>query len=79
MKAFLWKKNVDSCLISNRRSSIDQILIKTKHKVKWMVKFAKSTSPTSHARSFLSKIKHLGKIKLDVVFSLKKIIKQTKI
>ena len=70
-------------LISKRRSSIDQILIKIKHKVKQMVKFDKTT-PSSNAHLCLSTTKHLGKIKLHMVFalfviSLKKFFEQTKI
>ena len=58
------------CLISKRRSSIVK-------NVKWMVKFVKTTS--SHAHSLLSTTKHLGKIKLQMVFSLKFFFEQTKI
>ena len=45
--------------------------LKIKHKVKWMVKFVKTTSPSSHAHSLLSTTKHWGKIKLHMVFRLK--------
>ena len=51
--------------------------LKIKHKVKWMVKFAKTTSPSSHAHSLLSTTKHLGKIKLHMVFSLKNFFELT--
>ena len=65
--------------MSKKSSSVHQILIKIKHKVKWMVKFVKSTSPSSHVHSLVSTTKHLGKIKLHMVFSLKKFFEQTKV
>ena len=34
----------DICLISKWSSSIDQIVIKLKHKVKWMARFLKTTA-----------------------------------
>ena len=37
----------------------------------WIVKFVKTTSPSSHTHALLSTTKHLGKIKLHMVFSLK--------
>ena len=56
-----------------------QILIKILYKVKWMVKFVKTTSPSPHAHFFLSTTRHLGKIKLHMLFGLKKFFEQTKI
>ena len=45
--------------------------LEMKHKVKAMVKSVKTTSHSFHAHFLLSTIKHLGKIKLHMVFSLK--------
>ena len=41
---------------------IDQTLLKSKHKVKLIVKFAKHKSLYSHMHSFFSTAKHLGRI-----------------
>ena len=70
--------NLSLCLISKRRSSIGQTLIKVKYKVKWMVKVIKtwklpSTTPSSHVDSFL----HM--VFAFFVNILKKIFQQTKI
>ena len=66
------------CIISKWSSSIGQTLIKIKHKVKWIVKFAKTwnlhhplppTCPSSHVHSFLGTTKHLEKIRLHMVYT----------
>ena len=65
--------NLSRCLISKGRSSIDQALIKTKHKVNWTVKVVNtrnSPPPSSYVHSFLSTTKHLEKIRLHMVFTL---------
>ena len=63
---------------------MDQILIKIKYKVKRMVKFVKTTYPSSYKHSFFSTTKHLVKVKLQMDFtifvnSLKHFFEQTKI
>ena len=70
--------NLSLCVISKRRSSIGQTLIKVKYKLKWMVKVIKtwklpSTTPSSHVDSFL----HM--VFAFFVNILKKIFQQTKI
>ena len=42
---------------------IGQTLLKIKHKVKWMINLSKHKTPYSHTHSFVSTIKHLGKIR----------------
>ena len=78
--------NLSRCLISRRRSSIVQTLIKIKNKVKRMVKVvkARNSHPSSYVQSFLSTTKHLEKIWLHMVFTLfdnilKMFFEQTKI
>ena len=57
--------NLSRSLISKRRSSIGQTLMKMKHKVKWMVKVLKARSLpplSSYMHSFVSTTKLLEKI-----------------
>ena len=64
------------CLISKRRCSLGKTIIKIKHKMnkmKWIVKFIQTRTlppPLTHAHSFLSTTKDLGKIRLYMVFTL---------
>ena len=65
--------NLSRCLILKRRSSIDQTLIKIKHKVKWKIEVLKTRNLTplsSYMDSFLSTTKLLEKIRLHMVFTL---------
>ena len=63
------------CVTLKRRTSVGQALMKIKHKVKWMLKFVKTKKiipllPQALAHYFFSTSKHLGKIKLHMVFTL---------
>ena len=64
--------NLSRCLISKRRSSIGQTLIKINNKVKWMIKVLKTRNLppiSSYMHYFLSTTKLLGKIRLHMVFT----------
>ena len=64
--------NSPRCLISKRRSSIGQTLIKTKYNVKWTIKVLKTKNLpplSSYMHSFLSTAKLLEKIWLHMVFT----------
>ena len=64
--------NLSRCLISKRRSSIGQTLIKIKHKVKWMIKVLKTRNlpPLSSCmHSSLSTTKLLEKIRLHYFYT----------
>ena len=84
---YLNLRNLSRCLISKRRSSIGETLIKIKHKVKWMIKVLKIRNlfPLSfYMHPFLNTTKLLEKIRLHMVFTpfvniLKKFLEQTKI
>ena len=65
--------NLFVCLISKRRPSIGQILIKIKHKVKWMIEVLKTKHLpplSSYMNFFPSTTKLLQKIRLHMFFTL---------
>ena len=68
---YIWYMICVIFVISKRRSSLGQTIVKIIHKMKRMVKFVKKwiLTPSSYAHSFLSTTKHLGKIRLHIGFT----------